>query len=131
TLHRIVQIVAKLQRELVLAWGELHVNLRVAFAEMNPRRRALDDRLAWLETSGIDPDVIVTDAGACGFHVTFGNCGDLVVLDTELQVHRALHRRAVFRLDEKDARLSCSPYRRRCYRGNSAKCERSQGQVAD
>src|SRR5215831_19666640 len=97
---------------------------------MNPRRRALDYRLAWLEASGIDANVIVPDIRSCGFHVAFGNCCDLVVLDTELQVNRALHSRAILWLDEKDARFACSPYTRsgRC-NGNTR--ERSQGQVAD
>src|SRR5262249_34604130 len=92
---------------------------------MYPRRRALDDRLPWLEASGIDPDVIMADAGACGLYVTVGDCGDLVVLDTELEVHRALHRRAVLRLDEKDARLSCGPHARmrRCHGGSSERAE--------
>src|SRR4029078_7645353 len=98
---------------------------------MNPRRGALDDGLAWLEPAGIDPDVIVPDIRSCGLHVTFGNCGDLVVLDTELQVNRALHGRAVLRLDEKDARLPCSPYTRVGRHRDGGKRERSQGQVAD
>src|SRR5690349_420485 len=97
---------------------------------MYPRRRALDDRLPWLEASGIDPDVIVADAGAYGLYITFGYCGDLIVLDTELEVHRALHRRAVLWLDEKDPRFSCGPHARMCRR-HGGDSERGQGQVAD
>ena len=45
----VVQVVAKLQRELVLPGRQLHVELVLAVAEVHPRRRALDDVLAGRE----------------------------------------------------------------------------------
>src|SRR6185312_6892717 len=128
----VVQIVAELQRQPVLAGRELHVDFRVAFAEMDPRRRALDDRLCWLQASGVDADVIVANSGTGRFHVAFGHRGNLVVLDAELQVDRALHRRAVLWLDEEDARLAL---RLDAHRGRQAESggrgKRCQGEMAD
>ena len=61
--HGVVQVVAKLQRELVLARGQLAVEHVLAVAEMHPRRRALDDVLAGRQAVLIDADVVVRDAG--------------------------------------------------------------------
>ena len=60
---RVVQVVAELQRELVLARGQLPVEHVLAVAEVDPRRRALDDVLAGRQTVLIDADVVVRHAG--------------------------------------------------------------------
>src|SRR3954451_11593863 len=57
--NRVVQIVAELQRELVLARRELRVEHVFAVAEVDPRRRAFDDVLPGRQAALVDPDVIV------------------------------------------------------------------------
>src|SRR5436309_14628375 len=57
--HRVVEVVAELDGELVLPRRQLAVEHVLAVAEVHPRRRAFDDRLARREAVLIDADVIV------------------------------------------------------------------------
>src|SRR3954471_10942334 len=54
----IVEVVSHLQRELVLARGQLHVDLGFAVAEVNPRRCALDDGLAGREAALVNSHMV-------------------------------------------------------------------------
>src|SRR5947208_5273860 len=62
--HCVVQVVAELQRELVLAGRQLAVEHVLAVAEVDPRRSAFDDVLAGGQAILVDADVIMRDAGA-------------------------------------------------------------------
>src|ERR1700676_5135600 len=57
--QRIVQVIAELKGELVLAWRQLRVELGLPVAEMDPGRSALHDGLAGRQTTLIDADMKV------------------------------------------------------------------------
>ena len=100
-----MQIVAELQRELVFARLELRVNRIVASAEVHPRRRALHDGRSSRQTILIDPEMMMADACAHSFgsHCALRHRLNMIAIDAEYQMHRALHGGAVFRLDEVNA----------------------------
>src|SRR5262245_35908415 len=109
-LHRVMQVVAQLQGQLVLSRGQLHIHLGIAFPEMNPLGRALHDRLSRLQAVLFHSHVIVADAGPRGFHVALRHRGNLVILDAKLEMDGAFDGGVILRLDKKDAWLTLSRY---------------------
>src|ERR1700676_4270867 len=57
-----VLVVADLERELVRAGCQLHVDLTVTLPEVHPGRRALHDLRSLRQTVGIDPDMEMAHA---------------------------------------------------------------------
>src|SRR5262249_49101921 len=106
SLAGLVQIVTQLQRELVRARRQLHVDFGFAVAEMHPCRRAFYDRGSRRQAVLIDADVMMTDARPRGFHGSLRYRSELIVLDAELEMHWTLDRRAVLRLLEEHARFA-------------------------
>src|SRR5262249_44705039 len=86
--NRVVQVVGDLQRELVLARRQLHVDLRLAVAKMDPRRRPLDDGLSWSEAGLVHAHVVVTDAGTRGLDIALRHGRDFDSFRSELEVRR-------------------------------------------
>ena len=63
-IERAVQVVAELQRQLVRAGFELHVDFGGARAEVNPRWRALHDFRSWRQTVHVDAEMVMAHTGA-------------------------------------------------------------------
>src|SRR5262249_8184439 len=103
--HRVMQVVAQLKGQLVLSRGQLHVDVGIAFSEMNPLGGAFHNRRSRLQAVLIDAHVIVADAWPRRLHVSLGHRGNLVILDAKLEMHGAFDGGVILRLDEKDARL--------------------------
>src|SRR5918993_1839559 len=117
--HGCVRVVPELQRQPVLPGRQLHVHFGLRAAVVDPRIR-LRNYTPGRQTLGVDADVMVSHALACGGHVALRHRGELVVLDAEAQLDRTLDRRAVGGLDEKHpwgARRGFSGRGRRPWRG--------------
>src|SRR5215467_9842876 len=103
--HRVMQVVAQLQGQLVLSRGQLHVHFGVAFSEMHPLGCAFHNRGSRLQTVLLDAYVIVADAWPRRLDVSLGHRRNLVILDAKLEMDGAFDGGVILRLDEKDARL--------------------------
>lgn len=97
--QRAMQVVTKLQRQPVLAGGELHVDDVLAVPEMHPRRCTRDDG-ARRQAVGVDRHVMVPKVRSALGDRSCRDRGQLIVLDTKLEPDRALHGRAVLRLNK-------------------------------
>src|SRR5262245_22631120 len=83
----------------MLAWRELHVHLRIAFAKVNPRC-GFGDLGPRRQTVGVDTDVMVAHSRACRGHLAGGYGRNLEIFNAEFQVDRALDSRAIGGLHE-------------------------------
>ena len=111
---RAMQVVAELQRQLVRARLELHVDLGVAGAEVHPVRCPLHDLGAGRQAILFDADMVMAHArpNLRRRDRILRDRRELVAFEAKAELHRALHRRAVGGLDEKHA----ARRRRRCGR---------------
>ena len=94
-----MQVVAKLQRQPVLAGRELHVDDVLAVPEVHPRSRSRDDG-ARREAVGVDRHVMVAKVRPALGDSACRDRSQLVILDAELEHDRALHGRTVLRLNK-------------------------------
>jgi hypothetical protein len=112
-----VQVVAELQRELVLAGLELHVDFSRPRAEVDPRRRALHDFRSSRQTVHVDAEVMVAHARAnlLGRDGFFG--AGASSFSRPNPPSQGSDRSAILRFDEEDA-APAPPVPERCSRGS-------------
>jgi hypothetical protein len=96
-----MEIVAKLQRQPVLAGRKLHLDDVLAVAEVYPWRRTWNHRSRW-KTVGINSHMMVADIRAALCRGAWRNGRKLIVFDAELEPHRTFDGGAVLRLNEED-----------------------------